>query len=172
MKKLSIAILGAMLLPMSNIYAETKPTVEGAHGFIGEVLRAGGTKVRSGWVPISANLKNQLNYRMHNPKTTSVSGGECTTKISISYIESYRRYGEPNTEFRSSNSVTLLWRDISNVKKDGERVELDGAVRWTSGETYSGIGFYADSPEMAERLVNAMNFLREQCDTKKSQYGF
>lgn len=168
MKKLSIAILGAMLLPMSGAYAETKPTVENAQKFISEVLNAKATRLWSD-PPSGAS-----NAKFDDRKITSASGEGCTTKVNVSYWES--NIIIPNGTYKS-NTITIAWNNISSVEQYNKYGSLDkpiyirGSIAWGNGTT-SEVNFYADSVEMATRLTNAMNFLREQCDTKKSQYGF
>ena len=168
MKKLSIVVLGAMLFSMSSVYAETQPTVENAQKFISEVLNAKATRLSS-YPPSGAS-----NAKFNDKKITSASGEGCTTKVNVSYWES--NIIIPNGTYKS-NTMTIAWNNISSVKQEKfygklyETIEIGGSIAWGNGTT-SDLAFYADSVEMATRLTNAMNFLREQCDTKKSQYGF
>ena len=163
-------MLGALcVVPVA--YANTpQPTVENAQKFIVEVLNAKATLLWSdppGFTPTS---------KIKDKKITSVSGGGCTTKVAVSYQEL-----EDSNSLRyesKSRTATIVWNDISNVKQDrdygvlGRRIEIEGSIAWQFRDPTRYIELYADSVEMATRLVNAMNFLREQCDTKKSQYGF
>lgn len=166
MKKLSIAILGAMLLPMSSAYAEVQPTVEGAQKFLIEVLGSGATRVVGSSIP-----KMLPESVIRNVKINSVAGKECTTTIVVSYEQKADR--ESIGFLQHSRNLILPWNQISRISvvyKDW--IVINGSIHWTGDKTYSEMHFAADSPEMAERLAKAMNFLREQCDTKKSQYGF
>lgn len=169
MKKLYVIALGTLLWPISIVFAETKPSVESAHGFIIEVLRAGGRSISY------PNNSHFPRYSTFGSKIDSVSGQKCTTKISISYTERYGKYGEQLIDYYVNKTVSINWGDISKVATESlvkSRVGINGTVHWSNGDTRSGITIYTESEEMAARLANAMNFLREQCDTKKSQYGF
>lgn len=145
MKKLSIAILGAMLLPMSSVYAETQPTVEGAYGFIKEM----------------AEQERLLSFEWGiRAKIENLKSENCETSYS------YTRVAGVNGVVRTFNG-RISWGKVSNVflyyneNFSANMISLQGVNNYYVADKVSG-----------ERLVKAMNFLRQQCDAKKSQYGF
>lgn len=164
-------MLGALcVVPIA--YANTpQPTVENAQKFIVEVLNAKATKIWSNPPSFVSNAK------FKDKKIISASGDRCTTEVAVSYQESNILIDDRGSYVSKSNIATIAWNNISDVKRpypnsSGESIVIEGAVTWNGGRATSSVSLDADSVAMAKRLESAMNFLREQCDTKKSQYGF
>ncbi|AXY57935.1 hypothetical protein CDG60_16025 [Acinetobacter chinensis] len=172
MKKLTTAILFGALCTVPVAYANTpQPSVENAQKFIVEVLNA---KATTFWSTPPSFVSNA---KFKDKKIISASGDRCTTEVTVSYQESNILIDDRGSYVSKSNTATIAWNNISNVKRpypnsSGEDIVIEGSITWNGGLTTSGVSFMADSVAMAKRLETAMNFLREQCDTKKSQYGF
>lgn len=167
MKKLSIVVLGAMLLPMSSVYAETQPTVEGAHAFIKEMVERGSLTGYHIW-----RYDNEItDFKSQNCETsytvtrsTSIGGGEGSRVV----------------------FVTIPWNKVSEITKGSltatqDRIGLQYGI-WVmgsfliKGNTYledsnRRIFKVTDSEVTQQRIIKAMDFLRQQCDTS-SKYGF
>ena len=180
MKKLSIAVLGAMLLPMSSVCAETQPTVEGAHAFIKELIDRGAVKVEP--TPVIQYGVNATAGYIHGLNLTYLSNRGCNTSIRLMQEEIYD--GEFFKKLGADIEVNIDWGKVSVIsfrtEFPADNVALVGGIsikvrqsaeRSKNIKQLDTFSFVAESTALRDRVFNAMNFLRKECDSGK-KYGF
>lgn len=150
MKKLSIMLLVAILVPMSSVYAETQPTLEGAHGFIKEMAEQKRLLGMFEW-GIRAEIEN-------------LKSENCETSYSNTRVTG-RDWNGPVRTFNSR----ISWGKVSSVLPYYNENHSANMISLQEVSTYY---YYVTDKVTGERLVKAMDFLRQQCDTTKSKYGF
>jgi hypothetical protein len=143
------------LCTMPITYADTiQPSLENAHAFIKEMAEKGQLQgFDVGKVGKIKNIKSQ----------------DCVT--------SYNFIGEvvlPKEIVRHNLEYQILWDQVSVV----ELSSWSNPHHWqTFNKNLIKVNnqnrFYVDnSKTLAQRIIKAMDFIRQQCDTTKSKYGF
>ena len=171
MKKLTTAILLGALCTVPVAYANTpQPTVENAHTFLKEMAERMYV-YGHGWS--GGNLEN---FKSQNCETSFNFTLELANEDRLSKLQ---------------RSIIIQWDKVSQVaaKDEDKRFVVNGVIsipdsKWIvyrSGiqrhnlpeniQTVSFMEFGADSDVTRQRLIKAMDFIRQQCDTSH-KHGF
>lgn len=167
MKNLIRVMLLGSLYTVTTTHADTaKPTLENAHSFIKEMVDQGRLTGYDVW--------------WYTNKISDFKSQNCETSYKI--MQSGYMVGKESPQ---QIIVTIPWDKISDVSggslsSNQNRIGLDIGI-WINGSLQvdgylssknKQILKVTDSDITQQRLIKAMNFIRQQCDTTKSKYGF
>lgn len=157
-----LTLLGS-LCTVTITHADTaKPTLENAHAFIKEMVeqeRLRGFDINWGSGKIQ-NFKSQ----------------DCKTSYSFKGMIFDKK------PYYHTFNVVISWDKVSDILKGFSKgggdiraydgISVRGSIN-TDGENSSSAQFDVNDSDITKaRLIKAMDFIRQQCDTTKSKYGF
>lgn len=163
-----MSILVGILFTVPVAYANTaKPTLENAHAFIKEMIE-------------QKRLTGYHLWRWSND-ITDFKSQNCETSYTVKH--SHSLFNESKVNTIDISKITIHWGQVSEVSKgklshiSQERIGLDRGI-WINGNIQengntdsSTILKVTDSDATRDRLVKAMDFIRQHCDAT-NKYGF
>lgn len=151
----AVAVAGlASVAPVASAQAQT---VESAQAFLQEVNSQGNVSVRLG--AQASGGKTSDNSWWH--VVSASNPGRCTTSV----------------RGASGGSITIDWSQVSSIAIQTNDYGWGGYSHWVQvlgglGAGWEGSYYVYESRAMNDRVYKAMEFLRANCDAKKSKYGF
>jgi len=156
----AIALAASLALAAAPTTANAQQrTVESAHQFITQMLGKG--------VSLFSLNDNQGAKNGYAASISTINSQACTTYISGSFkgnAYSRRIDWSKASQIFSPNGG---WETF-NENAYFSRISVQGAIDSANGSVLSEVVITTDSGVTSERLVAAMNYLREACDTSES----
>lgn len=143
----TLAVIVCGVLVSGSATAQNQRTVASAHEFLRTVMTRGTTQFNV--------VNSRTGYTSGYANIDTVTGNQCTTTV----------YGTATDGSSNTLSRRIDWTRVSFAGVNGtSSVGVTGAIEATNGDIIDGVTFTTESPELAGRIGEAMDFLRSNCD--------
>ena len=160
----AVGVFISLLVGPSVTQAQApQPSIDSAQAFLADVLTKGTSGVR-----LVRTFNGRPTSGFEWARIASVYGSGCSTHMNLNSIGGAR---SRDFDWSHTSAVNESLFDTDAQGLTLYNVSIEGAIRDSAGATVPEAIVGVESFDLQKRVVTAMKFLRDKCDTT-SKYGF